>query len=502
MISIKTSTKKLLDNAAQGYAFFLEEKFTFSKQLKDIAHSFFPKLEHLLKERQFTGKQSSVVVIPTVKDNELVHLIFVGLGSMERKKLDIEYFRRAVGRIVRAMESHKLSHVVCELPDNELYDVTTKELVQHTTTTAMMAGYHFDDFKKERLSEKKFELTLAISAAQKKAAEQGIEEGEIIAQAVNATRHWIDTPPSRLTPTILAEHAKEVAKKHDLKYKVFDEPEIIKMGMGGLAAVAAGSEQDAKFIILEYEAERKNAPTIAFVGKGITFDSGGLSLKPPAGMETMKEDMAGAAAVINAIGAAAALKVPVNIVALAPTTENLPSGTATKPGDIIYFYNGKTAEVRNTDAEGRLILADALSYAVKHYKPDFIIDLATLTGACDYAVGPFYSGLLSQYDDMVERVMEAAERGGDRVWRLPMHDDYAAAVSSEVADICNIGKSNYKAGTITATFFLKQFVDDIPWVHLDIASNAFDVPGMSYYEAGATGVGVRLLVELARNWKK
>lgn len=499
MIKISTTTNKVFDTQAQGYAFFIEENN--KEQIKDIAQQFFPQLDQLIKEHQFTAKQSSSLVLPVVFKDKLVHLILVGLGKKNKQSIyDIEYFRRAVGKIVRCAEAHSLSSVVFALPLANLFGVSDEYLAQQMGIAAFMAGYHFDDFKKERLSEKQLELILTVSQDQK-TREEVLKTSAVIALAVNRTRHWIDTPPSRLNPTILAEHAQDVAQKTGLKCTVFGEPEIIKMGMGGLAAVAAGSEQDAKFIILEYDCGNKSAPTIAFVGKGITFDSGGLSLKPSQSMATMKEDMAGAAAVINAIGACAQLKAPVNIVALAPTTENLPSGSATKPGDIVRFYNGKTAEVLDTDAEGRLILADALSYAVKHFKPAFIIDLATLTGAADYVAGPFYSVVLTQDEDMAARVVNAAQLSGERVWRLPMHDDYATAVVSDVADLRNIGKPIFKAGTITASFFLKHFVDETPWVHVDIASNAFDVPNISYYESGGTGSGVRLLIELALTWK-
>ena len=253
---------------------------------------------------------------------------------------------------------------------------------------------------------------------------------------------------------------------------------------------------------MEYKTTKKDAPTIAFVGKGITFDSGGLSLKPANFMEDMKEDMSGAAAVIASMSAIAQLKPEVNVLALTPICENLHSGKATKPGDIIRFYNGKTAEVRNTDAEGRLVLADALAYAVQHYQPDFIIDLATLTGACAYALGPFYSGMMGKHQDYMDKVEQAGERSGDRVWPLPFSDDYKVAIKSNVADICNIGNPKYRAGAITAGFFLSNFVGTTPWVHLDIAGTAFDVPDISYYRSGnATGVGVRLLVELAMHWK-
>jgi leucyl aminopeptidase len=284
------------------------------------------------------------------------------------------------------------------------------------------------------------------------------------------------------------------------------------MGMGGLAAVSRGSEIDCALIILEYKAQSphasysaeatKDRPTLCFVGKGITFDSGGLSLKPADSMETMKEDMSGAAAVICAIDALAQLKPDINIIAIAPTSENLPSGKATKPGDIVTFYNGKTAEIKNTDAEGRLILADALSYAVKHYKPDIIVDLATLTGACSRALGPVYSGLFSEHESLIKKLHEAGNISGDRLWQLPMGDDYKKAITSTVADICNIGSKQIMAGASTAAHFLQHFVDDTVWAHIDIAGTAFDVPNISYYRPGGTGVGVRLLVALAMNWQK
>ena len=330
-----------------------------------------------------------------------------------------------------------------------------------------------------------------------------MHKGDIIADAVNSARHWVDLPPGHLTPPELAKKAQEIAKKYDLKITQFNEEQVKKMGMGGLAGVSAGSESDCQLVIMEYNCGKKDAPTLGFVGKGITFDSGGLSLKPPVHMETMKEDMSGAAAVIGAMKAIAQLKPDVNIVALTPLSENLPSGKATKPGDILRFYNGKTAEVKNTDAEGRLVLADALSYAVKHYKLDALIDLATLTGACAYALGPFFTGLMSQHDDFANAVIKAAESSGDRVWRLPLHDDYKPAIKSAVADISNIGSKRYMAGAITAGHFLKNFVGDVPWVHLDIAGTAFNVPDIPYYRAeGATGVGVRLLIDLASDWKK
>ncbi|HLB40259.1 MAG TPA: M17 family metallopeptidase, partial [Candidatus Babeliales bacterium] len=323
-----------------------------------------------------------------------------------------------------------------------------------------------------------------------------------LGQAVNQTRHWVDLPANKLAPHDLANFAADIAQKQGLKCQIFNAAEAQQLGMGGLVGVGQGAAAEWKLVLLEYRTTVANAPTVAFVGKGIMFDSGGLSIKPANNMETMKDDMSGAAAVISALGLLAELKPAINIVGLAPLAENLPSGTATKPGDIVTFYNGKTAEVKNTDAEGRLVLADALSYAIKNYQLAAIIDLATLTGACAYSLGPFFSGLFSEHEELAARVMAAAEKSGDFVWRLPLTDDYKVAVKAKVADLCNIGAKQYQAGATTAACFLQHFVGDVPWVHLDIAGTAFSVPDIPYYRPeSATGVGVRLLVELAMDWR-
>ena len=260
---------------------------------------------------------------------------------------------------------------------------------------------------------------------------------------------------------------------------------------------------EPRLVILKYSPQKnaKSLPTLAMVGKGITFDTGGLSIKPATAMETMKDDMAGAAVVLGVMRVIAQFRPNINVIALAPMAENMPSGSAHKPGDIIRFYNGKTAEVKDTDAEGRLILADALSYAVAIYKPDAIIDIATLTGSCAAALGPFYAGLLSQSEELTAKVQESAQRSGDRVWRLPMDNDYKVAIKSHIADMSNIGTMQIKAGVITAAFFLKEFVGSVPWVHLDIAGTAFGVPDITYLRPGASGFGIRLLVDLIMNWK-
>lgn len=429
--------------------------------------------------------------------------------------LDLENFRRALGLIIRVAEKNKFKNIAIELPESqnfgtEVFGFEGLSPVQddvffakQVSTILNIASYHFDCFITQQACKlpTSYNVTLIADKSRTSNLKKGLQEGEIVSESVNSARHWIDMPAAHMHPQELSSIAKKIAKENNLKITVFEEKDIIKMGMGGLEAVSKGSDRDCALVIMEYKTTKKNAPTLAFVGKGITFDSGGLSLKPANSMETMKEDMSGAAAVIASMAAFAKLKPEVNIIAVAPISENLPSGKATKPGDIIKFYNGKTAEVRNTDAEGRLILADALSYTEKHYKPDIIIDLATLTGACQYALGHFYCGMMSKNKKLISRVQHASDLSGDRVWNLPFHDDYKVAIKSSVADISNTGNSKYMAGTITAGFFLQNFVENTPWLHLDIAGTAFDMPDVSYYRDGATGFGIRLLIELVQNWK-
>lgn len=502
VVNIAISDAKLLQEKAGCYALMLEEGFSVEKQLKEFIQ-LFPDLPKLIEHNRFTGKALEIITAPIMVGKSFSHLIVVGLGKYESKKsISVELYRRALAKVIRQANGFHCNSLAIQQPSASLFNVDAKRLAHEMTVISYLTEYHFDEYITDE-SRKRWtvaDIILCVDAKHSKDAKVGLKTGLCVGYAVNEARHWIDLPASIMTPEHMIEKAKSIAKEHDLKITVFNEEQVIKMGMGGLAGVSAGSVLDCYFLVLEYKAKKKSAQTIAFVGKGITFDSGGLSIKPAEGMETMKEDMAGSATVINTMRALAELKPDVNVIGITPITENLPSGTATKPGDILRFYNGKTAEVKNTDAEGRLVLADALSYAVKHYKLDAIIDIATLTGSCAHALGPLYTGLMSQHDDLVQRVQQAAEVSGDFVWRLPMNDDYKAAIRSEVADMANIGSRTYMAGAITAAFFLQNFVDDVPWVHLDIAGTAFDVPDRPYYRRGATGAGLRLLVELAMNW--
>lgn len=504
MVSITLSTASLLEANANAKVVLLEQNF--SPSILTPFVKIFPAIKTLVEDRKFTGGSCSSIVIPISTKEEVFYLILMGIGKRDHKrKIDVEHYRRAVGKLMRIMEDIKVDSIAFALPDPEFFNVTPAYLAGQTAMMVEIASYSFDDYISDpnRKIMKDRRIVLLTGDMPQKDIEEGVKKGQIIATSVNKSRHWIDLPPSVLFPTDLSTKAKAISREFGLKYTVFGEKEINQMGMGGLAAVSAGSDLDCQLLFMEYKTTKKNAPTIAFVGKGITFDSGGLSIKPANSMETMKEDMSGAAAVIAGMASIAQLKPDVNVIGVAPLAENLPSGKAAKPGDIVRFYNGKTAEIKNTDAEGRLVLADALAYVVKHYKPDAIVDFATLTGSCAAALGPFYAGLMSEHEELVKKLQNSADRSGDKVWRLPLSEDYQSAIKTPVADISNIGSQTYMAGAITAALFLQNFVGDVPWAHLDIAGTAFDVPTaeLPYYRSyGATGYGVRLMVDLAMTW--
>ena len=505
MIKIESNEKSIVQQKTRCRAIIVEQDFDFSSAIAPITHAVFPALHTVIKEEHFTGSFMSTIIVPLIEQEQVSYLLLVGMGKPDKGKKhhSLENYRRSIGKVVRMAEHHRLASVAIQLPSSSLFGVTDEYLAQQSAEIAKMAMYSFDKYitdpeRKRRVSE----VTFVSNGHDKKLVAAGIELGKEVGYAVNLARHWIDLPPISLTPQEMVLLAHDIAKENALKITVFNEEQINKMGMGGLAAVGRGSERDCQFIILEYSCGKKDAPTLGFVGKGITFDSGGLSIKQAESMETMKDDMAGAAAVLASMQILSKLKPSVNIIGFMPISENLPSGKAIKPGDIVTFYNGKTAEIKNTDAEGRLILADALSYAEKHYKMDAMIDLATLTGSCAAALGPHFSGLMSQDDKLATILMHASDLSGDALWRLPLPDDYRIAIKSPVADLANIGSKRYMAGAITAGLFLSNFVEKTPWAHLDIAGSAFSVPDISYYRAdSATGVGVRLLVQLALNWK-
>jgi len=337
-------------------------------------------------------------------------------------------------------------------------------------------------------------ITIVVPTGCVEAGSSGAARGAVIAEAVTLARDLANEPGNFMTPTLFAEKAEEVANAVGLGYQVLEESDMASLGMGALLGVAQGSEEPAKFVVLEHNAGHPELDTYVIVGKGITFDSGGISLKPGEGMEWMRDDMSGAAVALGVLQAVARLRLPLHVVGLLPTTENLPDGRAYKPGDVLESLAGLTIEVVSTDAEGRLILADALAYA-RRFQPKAVVDLATLTGACVVALGNVTSGLMSNDDSLAAQLGAASARTGERIWRLHLFDEYAEQIKSDVADVRNTG--GRPAGSITAGLFLQRFAD-YPWAHLDIAGTAKVDKERGYIPKGATGHGVRLLVDWLR----
>ena len=415
--------------------------------------------------------------------------LVVGLGA--RDEFTPERARVAAAIAARTAASMDASTLALKAPDGDDPAAATAMV-----EGAILASYRFDRFKSKGDDEDEDpkgleEVTLIGDGG----LAEAVEAARIGAEAENFARELQDLPSNVVTPSYLAGRANAIAEEHDsVTFEVLGREQIKEKGMGGLVAVSQGTAEEPQLIVLRYQGGGDE--TLGLVGKGVTFDSGGISIKPSAGMQEMKMDMSGAAAVLETVSALAKLELPIDVLAVIPSTENMPSGTAVKPGDIITQLNGKTVEVNNTDAEGRLILADALAYAVE-LGADRIVDLATLTGAVVVALGSTYAGLISNDDAFATEVEEAATRTGELAWRLPLHPEYKELTKGSVADLTN-ASSKRKASTIYAGSFLEEFVDGKPWVHLDIAGTAWDV-GREYVGKGPTGYGVRLLIDLARS---
>ncbi|HET7591122.1 MAG TPA: leucyl aminopeptidase [Solirubrobacterales bacterium] len=417
-------------------------------------------------------------------------VLVVGLGKGE--EVDAEKLR--VAAAIAAKEAGRLeaTSIAWALPETADPTAAAEAIV----TGTILAAYRFDRFKSGD-GDGSPRLGSLTVLGDGESLSEAATEARVAAEAQNRARDLQGTPANFATPAFLAQRAGEIAAGYDaISVEVLGRAELEEKGMGGLVAVGQGSDEEPKLIVLRY-AGGGPGPSVAFVGKGVTFDTGGISLKPGAGMHEMKMDMSGGAAVLEAVGAIAELGLPLDLLAVVPSTENMPSGTAIKPGDVITQYSGKTVEVNNTDAEGRLILADALAYAVEQ-GAGRIVDLATLTGAVEVALGSTYAGLISNDDELAAEVARAGEETGELVWRLPLHPEYKELMQGTVADLSNLAKKR-KAGTITAASFLEEFVGETPWAHLDIAGTAWDV-GREYVGGDASGFGVRLLVNFARHF--
>ena len=451
--------------------------------------------------REFSGKKQEITVLHAWdKQLPFARLILAGLG--DAKAVTAPLLLRTAGAAIRRAAKIGCRSVGIWLPANNLKSLGLAGQAEAIAEGVLVGAYNFDNYKaqsSENANRPLKEVRIAIEKGRLKESVAAVRAGERIAGAVNYARDIANEPGNVVYPHKLAEAATRLGRELRLRVRVWDRRKLAKEGFGGLLAVGGGSEREPRFIRIDYapRGARAGSRPLVFVGKAITFDSGGISIKPSDKMDEMKFDKCGGVAVLGAMRAIAALKLPVPVVGLISAAENMPSATSYRPGDIVTTYSGTTIEVLNTDAEGRIVLGDALAYA-KRLKPQAIIDLATLTGACVVALGPFAAGLFSNNDKLSGRVRAAGEMTGDRVWPFPLWDDYHEMIKSPVADIKNTG-GRY-GGAITAAAFLQKFVGDVPWVHLDIAGTAWTTEEKPHLARGGTAFGVRLLVELLRSW--
>ena len=454
-------------------------------------------IARLIKRGDFKPKPGVVHVLYPEGRIAAERLLLVGLGK--QSEFTLNRLRQAAGKAAVALRSAGAKEIA--VVADEL-DLDPEELAQALTEGCVLGLYRFLKYKTNEENDRKQDvqaLTMLTEAtASVKAMQRGVSVGTIIADSTIMARDMVSSPPVDMTPAIVATKAREIAREFGLKLQVLERNHMEKLGMGGILGVSSGSAQPPKFIILEYRKGGKK-PFIALVGKTITFDSGGISIKPAENMDRMKDDMSGGAAVLGALRTAAGLKLPLNIVGLLPATENMPGGRAYKPGDVLRTMSGKTIEILNTDAEGRLILSDALTYACR-YKPAVIVDIATLTGACSIALGTEATGMLGTSSVFKQKLREAGEKTDERVWELPLWEEYYDQIKSDIADMKNTG--GRAGGTITASALLSKFVQKYPWVHLDIAATAWTDKDRPYTPKGATGIGMRLLTQFLRDYAK
>ena len=447
----------------------------------------------LIRRREMSGKLGELTAIHTFGRLPVARVLVVGLGKKE--KFDLEAVRAVTGEALRLLRRTGAARVGTILHGAGAGGLDPAAAAQAVTEGAILGCYRFERYKKLEKDRKALgELTiLTREAARRRSLEEAVRRGRIVAEGVLLARDLVNTPPNDLTPAGLAAAAAAAARTWGFSCRVLERGQMRRLGMGALLGVAQGSANLPRLIVLRHRGGRQAKPAVAFVGKGVTFDTGGISLKPADNMESMKGDMSGAAAVIGAFATLARLKAPVHVLGVIPAVENMPSGTATRPGDILRAMSGKTIEVINTDAEGRLILADALTYARREGAAR-LVDIATLTGACVVALGTIRSGAFTNDEVWMAAVREASEAAGEKVWPLPMDEEYDELIKSDVAEIKNTG--GRKGGAITAAKFLAHFVEKTPWVHLDIAGTFETDKEKGYRVKGGTGVAVRTLVEI------
>ncbi len=461
-----------------------------AKQLDKVSRGY---LSSILKRGDIKGKTGETLMLHNVPWTSCERVLLVGCGK--KKELDDKAYNKIIEKTATTLDSAGIREAYCYLtelaPDSNELPWMVRRAVEHT----MNALYRFNQLKTK--NKQAAHLRKLIFYAEERDAQQAvrkaIREGKAIAKGQSLAKDLANLPGNHCTPTYLAEQANGLADRYpNLKVKVLNEKNMEALNMGALLSVARGSRQPARLIVLNYQGGSKDDRPCVLVGKGITFDSGGISIKPSPAMDEMKYDMCGAASVLGTLCAISELQLPLNVVGIIPACENLPDGNASKPGDIVTSMSGQTIEVLNTDAEGRLVLCDALTYS-EQFNPEIVIDIATLTGACVIALGKHFSGLLGNDDPLIEDIIAAGKTSGDNAWQLPLGKEYQQQLKSNFADMANIG--GREAGTITAACFLSRFTEKLTWAHLDIAGTAW----LGGAKKGATGRPVPLLVQYLLN---
>jgi len=467
----------------------IHEKASLSEAARRVDRAAGGAVSRLLRRGDFAGKGTEVFPITALRRGPAERILLVGLGP--KSSFGRKAYRRAVFAATQWLAKTGCANAVSWLAADPVPGLDAYYAVRHAVESVNNALYRVNDLKsgKKPPLPKLARLGIVVADGEADAAARGLRHGSGIAAGMARMKDLANLPANVCTPSYLADAARALAKEHkSVRAQVLDEGEIRKLGMGSFLSVTRGSDEPARLIVLEYRGGAKDEPPVALVGKGITFDTGGISLKQPPGMDEMKFDMSGAASVFGAFKALATIAAPVNLVGIIPTCENMPSGRATKPGDIVTSMAGKTIEVLNTDAEGRLILCDAITYS-RRFKPRAVVDIATLTGACVIALGAHYCGLFSPDDRLAAAIAAAGERADDRAWRMPVAEEYSELLKSNFADMANV--AGREGGAITAACFLWKFADGLSWAHLDIAGSAY----LTGSHKGSTGRPVPLLVD-------
>lgn len=458
------------------------------------------KISSLIKKakslNEFEGKKDDLVILYNLPGIKAERVIYLGLGKLE--DINIEVLRAFAGKAAKESIKKKLSNILIAAPAGQNITKGIKAephfIIKALLEGACLGNHIFDKYKEEKKLKPLTRINLLLKHDATDQFKELPAQVEALCSGTILAREWISTPSNDKRPEQFTESIVANAEKVDLKVEVLDETQLKQKKFGAMLAVAKGSESKPSLICLEYS-HNDAQETIVLVGKGVTFDSGGINLKPQSALEDMKTDMSGAAAVAATMITIAKLKPKLKVVGVLPVVENMPSGNAARPGDIVKSYSGKTVEIGNTDAEGRLILIDAISYSIEKYKPEIIIDIATLTGACVVALGEKIAGIFASDDELAEKILQSGQDTNERCWRLPLPDDYQKLLKSGFADIHNISDSRW-GGAITAALFLKEFTDNKRWAHIDIAGPAYIKKEEAYCGHGGTGFGVRLFCDL------